>query len=573
MAENWKPVKLAAKVIGHISQGMYRTPAGAIKELISNAYDADATYAKIHTGFPNFSEFTCEDNGYGISVKEFERLMNGGIGDSLKQTPDAERFGRNNRPIIGRLGVGLLSLAQICSRFSVVSYHPKSKCAFEAAIRFPPYTRKEIDKVIKEQGEDTLVETGEYSISNLKYIPEKTGVTITTTFVRETFKRTLSDLKNYAKLQHKGLRTSYADFEEFLACISNPKLSALFYASTYDQLLYGLALASPIPYVDDKNALGIEPCILKISELQALQKLLLSFDFRVEIDNVIMRRPLRLPSNSVATPPSDCALKEKPVEERFTLTDGFYTEKVPAKKYVFTVANRDEVFQLYYVSYSAKVNGYPLRFSAYFFAQNSRLFPKEFQGILIRIRNVAIGQYDSSFFSFPRSEGPRITMVSAEVFVDEGLDDALKVDRDGFNSLDPQFLRLQALVHSILYDLIFKSMWEEEKPRNERKRDRESTQSIQDFSSKLTEVTRAKVTGMELVKSKKNEPNVFANIDRERKVVRIYEEHPETKQVLGKRRFKGIAARVLAAFEVANTEKTPEKRREVFYNLIKGVFK
>ncbi|HVU24559.1 MAG TPA: ATP-binding protein [Opitutus sp.] len=573
MPENWKPVKLAAKVIGHISQGMYRTPAGAIKELISNAYDAGATYAKIHTGFPTFSEFTCEDDGAGISVKEFERLMNGGIGASLKQTKDEDRFGRNNRPIVGRLGVGLLSLAQICSRFSIVSHHPESKTAFEASIKFPPYTRKEIDKVIKEQGENALVETGQYTLTNVKYTPGKTGVTITTTFVRETFKRTLSDLENYAKFQLMHSMESYADFEEFLRCIANPNLSALFYASTYDQLLYGLALASPIPYADKKHADGMEPCILQVPELLVLQKTLLSFDFRTEIDNVIMRRPLALPSNSHGTSAADCRLKAESITECFKLTDGFHTEQVRTKKYVFAVARRDELFQLYYVSYSARVNGYPLKFTAYFFAQNSRLFPKEFQGVLIRIRNVAIGQYDSSFFSFPRSEGPRPTMVSAEVFVEEGLDDALKVDRDGFNTLDPQYLRLQALVHCILHGLIFKGMWDEEKPRNLRKREREATQRIEEFSNKLTEVTKAKITSVELVKSKKDEPHTVVTVDRENKVVRIYEKHPEARQVLGKRRFKGIAARVVAAFEIANSEKTAKERRKVFYKLIEGVFK
>src|SRR5713226_8836312 len=107
MAETWKPVKLAAKVIGHISQGMYRTPAGAVRELISNAYDAGATYAKIHTGFPTFTTFSCEDDGSGISKEKFIQLMEGGSGDSEKQPTT---IGKNGRPIIGRLGVGLISL-------------------------------------------------------------------------------------------------------------------------------------------------------------------------------------------------------------------------------------------------------------------------------------------------------------------------------------------------------------------------------------------------------------------------------------------------------------------------------
>jgi DNA mismatch repair ATPase MutL len=61
---------------------MYKTPAGALKELISNAYDAGATYTKIHTGFPRFDAFSCEDDGVGISKAKFIQLLEGGIGDS-----------------------------------------------------------------------------------------------------------------------------------------------------------------------------------------------------------------------------------------------------------------------------------------------------------------------------------------------------------------------------------------------------------------------------------------------------------------------------------------------------------
>ncbi len=86
MADSWQPIYLSAKVFGHLSQGLYRTPAGAIKELISNSFDADARLVRIHTGFPRFETFSCEDNGTGLSRTEFVRLINRGIGGSYKRT-------------------------------------------------------------------------------------------------------------------------------------------------------------------------------------------------------------------------------------------------------------------------------------------------------------------------------------------------------------------------------------------------------------------------------------------------------------------------------------------------------
>src|ERR1700721_1437633 len=106
MTEHWEPIVLSAKVFGHLSQGLYRTPAGAIKELISNSFDADATLVRIHTGFPRFETFSCEDNGTGMSDDEFERLMNRGIGNSFKRSSPGRVTEEYGRPLIGRLGLG-----------------------------------------------------------------------------------------------------------------------------------------------------------------------------------------------------------------------------------------------------------------------------------------------------------------------------------------------------------------------------------------------------------------------------------------------------------------------------------
>src|ERR1700720_2567987 len=119
MAELWQPIYLSAKVFGHLSQGLYRTPAGAIKELISNSFDADAKLVRIHTSFPRFETFSCEDNGTGMSQDEFQRLMNRGIGSSYKRTSSPALTEGLHRPFIGRLGLGILSLAQICTRFDI----------------------------------------------------------------------------------------------------------------------------------------------------------------------------------------------------------------------------------------------------------------------------------------------------------------------------------------------------------------------------------------------------------------------------------------------------------------------
>ena len=123
-------IRVSSKILGHISAGIYRSPGGALKELISNAFDADATRVVITTNWPSFDVITCRDNGDGMTKEKFKRIMTKEIGDSNKRiTNDGNNKDLTNqgRPIIGWLGIGMLGIAQICHEFQIISHHRKLK--------------------------------------------------------------------------------------------------------------------------------------------------------------------------------------------------------------------------------------------------------------------------------------------------------------------------------------------------------------------------------------------------------------------------------------------------------------
>ena len=571
--KTWDKIELAAKVIGHISQGMYRSPSGAIKELVSNAYDGGATLVKIHTGFPLFTEFTCEDNGDGISHSEFIRLMRGGIGDSTKQSSAShDDHGVNNRPIIGRLGVGMLSLAQICSQFKIVSHHAKSGTAFQAEIKFPPYTREEIDKIqaeMKETGK-AFVKSGEFKIETIDYVKEQKGVKVTTTYLRETFRKTMTKLGNLGYRQLHGVQQSYPSFDDFIDAVTT--VSSLYYAAPYDQLLYGLALASPLPYIEpSKGPKSFDSVILQIPEIEKIQKTLKSYDFAVEVDNISLRRPLVLPSNGKGIDTAHCIVPSKAEVLEFELEDDELKQPVKVRRYEIKVRDVLDKYQLFYFDYSDRVNGRELHFSGYVFLQTSRLFPKDCQGVLVRIRHVAIGEYDVNMMTYPLAEGPRYAMTSAEFFVHKGLDDALKVDRDGFNSLDPHYLRLQAFLHSILHGLIFKSAWTEEKGRNKQIRAEKAAAKEARFVTRLKSVTERSITKFNVVKEKAKPTDDLAHLDKDGRSITINTGHPSAKNLLGKKKYRELMTQVFAAFEIANQKSTAKERKATFYKLIENM--
>ena len=58
------------QVVKHLSLGLYRNFALAIKEVISNAYDASATEVKLKLDLEN-GRIVLRDNGKGMSEPEF----------------------------------------------------------------------------------------------------------------------------------------------------------------------------------------------------------------------------------------------------------------------------------------------------------------------------------------------------------------------------------------------------------------------------------------------------------------------------------------------------------------------
>src|SRR5260370_39090185 len=110
-------IDVAGCDIADISAGIYSTPAGELKELISNAFDAAATVVHISTNAPNFSTFTCTDDGSGVTPDRFKTIM-GLIGGSSKRD-HGETSPIYKRPLIGRIGIGILSIGQICRTFEI----------------------------------------------------------------------------------------------------------------------------------------------------------------------------------------------------------------------------------------------------------------------------------------------------------------------------------------------------------------------------------------------------------------------------------------------------------------------
>lgn len=564
--QEWDDVRLSAKLFGHISYGMYRTPAGAIKELISNAFDADAASVKIHTGFPRFEFFSCEDNGAGIPLKEFRRLMDQGFGTSFKRTGQSQ-LTPNGRPIIGRLGIGLLSLAQICTEFDLVSHHAAGD-AFTVTIRFQPYTREEIDK-LKHLPEEKIIRMGKYRVQEIDYDSTQKGVRVFTKYLRQTFRKTMADLTRYANSLKSRSKAPYSSFEEFISAIYEGKNApqSLSLASDYDQLLFGLAIVPPIPYFnDDSNVM------LKLDFFREYQNKLKVNEFQVTVDNLDLRRPLRLPSDKRGALVERCKLVREETKP-FGLVDGPHKESAIVKKHEFAVEESDVVLSGYQIDYShSNVAGRPLKFSGYLFQQTGRLYPGDIMGLLVRVRDVAIGRYDITLMNYPYGEGPRYHMVSCELFVEEGFEDALNIDRDSFNALDPHYIRMKSYLHAFLHTVVFPETWGEEKRRNKARKEKAKAHRDIAFQQVLDSHSKGRflqITRLDDESDTGASPVRFSPKD---KTILVNSKHPLMKRALRRKKYQELVEQIAIAFEESFVHDSAKAKREAFYRLLAKIF-
>src|SRR6185369_879197 len=85
-------LKTDERVIARVTDGIYRQPASALRELISNAWDADANHVTILTDAPRFSRIYVRDDGAGMSYDTLARLLHS-IGGSAKRREEGQELG------------------------------------------------------------------------------------------------------------------------------------------------------------------------------------------------------------------------------------------------------------------------------------------------------------------------------------------------------------------------------------------------------------------------------------------------------------------------------------------------
>lgn len=485
-------------VFKRITDGIYRQPSSALRELISNAYDADATRVVIETDAPRFETIIIRDDGIGLTDKALCWMIKN-IGDSPKRDWDGVELGvvkKNNpklspggRKLIGKIGIGLFAVSQLTKGFQLITKTSGSNHRTIADVVLATHSEDDLTspkargkkkrpfrtgtvKIWRVPASDKSAHGTEVILRNLlpRVKQELSSREIWTLCNPDEFK--LKDEEGephkppsyHIGCIHKDIQDRISEshrlpwdnqdspkkkFEKLVQAVmneygssrTNPSLEETF--DNYLKLLWTLSLQVPVDYIskhpfditkhdriktfklgNEKKSQAKKINLLGSKSVRQIMKLTSpergrTKKFSVVVDGVELLRPISF-SN---LPTTSHAIKNP------LLFVG---------KYIPSLNNIPE-----------EIRGGKLAFEGYLF-WNSKIVPKEHIGVLVRINDASGTLFDETFMKYPTSEQTRLRQITAEIFINEGLDAALNIDRESFNFSHPHYQCISTWVHNSL---------------------------------------------------------------------------------------------------------------------------
>ena len=232
--------------------------------------------------------------------------------------------------------------------------------------------------------------------------------------------------------------------QELLTHHYKKKVKSIEKDNAYIQFIIDLSSYIPVEYIENGPIEGVQDTI--INKIVSSHK---AFNFKVDLDGIYLKKPI------------------------------FFPKKNPARK--------DDKYIIKTFEKSINIDDKRIiKFFGYFYAWNELLVPREFNGVVIRIKNIPIAErfgFDTTFLGYPSYTDQLFrNWITGEIYVQEGLEDAMNIDRKSFRKTHPEYLAIQNWVHEFLRNEIFAKLVKGlyDKGKEKREKDKESkSKSIQ----------------------------------------------------------------------------------------------
>lgn len=376
------PAEPAIDLVRILSEGTYTSFPQALKEFVSNAFDADATRVDIQVD-EEATGITIRDNGEGMNLTDFGDAF-ASIARSGRATEGLKR-GRtaSGRVKIGKFGLGTLAVVATCDRLTVRSTKNGSREGFVAKL--------DIKALRRHFGK------GENLSQVWRFEVEKWNTELSSThFTEIRLEGLTSDIRRF--LETPGEKMLAEDFDHI------GQLSGI------DQLAWHLGLICPVPYINDYP--------------------IPAADLNRQADAVLIERSRRLLRDRFSV-----LLNGKEVRRHIILPRYKERKHHDSSEYR-RLMKRGLGYEVNCFRSSGKG---PVKYQGYVMVQAKQLFPIEVRGLLIRMRGVGIGAH-KTFNLAGSSIATMLPAMSGEIWVESGLDDALQFDRESFREDHPNFV-------------------------------------------------------------------------------------------------------------------------------------
>lgn len=384
-------IRVASRIVDYLSSGLYNSPAACLKELVNNSYDADAERVDVFVK-PDADRIIIADDGLGMSRQEFVQHFDR-ISESHKR--DTNDTTPSGRPKIGKIGIGFIAANELCDVMEIVSTKKGSRELLCVEVNF---REMRLDAPQRRRTEDDTWIKGDYE-GVVEQAPRDEHYT--QVILKEIRPNAKAILAGAMKREHvSGPRSIYG---------LNPESVRDLIASAsdwgdldeYSQTMLQVGMNVPVQYLPHWRPPSINGVLAEFeSDIAAL-------GFSVCADGSDLRKPV------VVDPGSRHLLRQVNIDGEYVSARG------------------------------------------YFFSKHGVLRPQWLNGVLIRIRNAAVGDYDGTFLNFKTTEQTLFQRwTTCEVWADDRLEEALNIDRRTLRITHPAYVEFQQAFHDQLSDFL-----------------------------------------------------------------------------------------------------------------------
>ena len=505
-------LKASERVIARVTDGIYRRPASALRELISNAWDADANTVTILTDAPRFAQIHVRDDGAGMSHKTLARLLHH-IGSSSKRQEEGQSLGvtaeadpdysPKGRLLIGKIGIGLFSVSQIARKFRLITKAAGTNYRLVAEIRLRTYSEDGDndageaddqfvtgDVLIKREHTDDFDAHGTDVILDEIKPPVRDVLRSASRWLSLEEKQALersgdevaaADIRTEPPQYHSGWISKFVPDQAALLAVppnlpwqvddpadvrmqklmeavsesntsERPELAMLL--DTYLEMMWTLALSVPVDYI------GKHPFDLTTEDQVRLFWLSNEQKGRAEELELTGGKTVRQAVREQVSSHPILQGGAPDIAGGFKVViDGVELRRPIQFKFARADPRGLDYALLFVGRYdpdlsrvSSNRRGGELELESYLF-WNGKIIPKENNGVLVRIRGASGETFDPTFFKYQVSELTRLRQITSEIFVQKGVDAALNIDRESFNFAHPHVQLMANWLHRAIRQL------------------------------------------------------------------------------------------------------------------------